>query len=291
VARLNPAGGLEHGIRFPVVAPPDIFPAARSGGRASGEASQSGTMSRSDPGQVRLRPNRLDVCSGEDAEISENVFQRDVFLAGEGNNSFDRHVETYDSDLSPLSRKPLEFYCRYLKPGHRVLEIGCSSGRNLQYLRTQTGCVCFGIDPSEKAVRSGRDRFPNSQLSVGTAERLEFADGSFDFVLFGFCLCWIDRPLLSRVVAEADRVLKNRRFLGITDFDPPSPFVRPYKHRAGVNTYQMDYSKPFTVYPHYVLVEKLGFSHTSPGFAGDPQERLSSVVLYKDLDAGYERVE
>ena len=223
--------------------------------------------------------------------MSESVSQRDAFLGGEGNNFFDRHVETYDSDLSPLLEKPLEFYCRYLQPAHRVLEIGCSSGHNLNYLQARAGCACFGVDPSEKAVRSGGGRFPNTHLSVGTAERLEFADGSFDFVLFGFCLYLIDRSLLSRVVAEADRVLKNRRFLGITDFDPPSPFVRPYKHHIGVNTYKMDYSRPFTVYPHYVLVEKLSFSHTSSAFADEKQERVSSVVLYKDLGAGYERAD
>jgi len=131
------ASGLDNRIRSPVDAHPDALPAARSRGRAPEEASQSGTMPRCDPVQARVHPNRLGACPGKDAEMSESVSQRDAFLAGEGDNFFDRHAETYDSDLSPLLQKPLEFYCRYLKPAHSVLEIGCSSGHNLHYLHTR----------------------------------------------------------------------------------------------------------------------------------------------------------
>jgi adenylyltransferase/sulfurtransferase len=42
---------------------------------------------------------------------------------------------------------------------------------------------------------------------------------ALDLVLFGFCLYLVDRKLISRVVAEADRVLKDTGFLGIVDFD------------------------------------------------------------------------
>lgn len=137
VAWLKAAGGLENGMPLPTDAHPDVFPAAQSRGHASDEASRSGTMPRCDPVQARVRLNRSGVCFGEDAEMSATVSQPDVFLTGEGNNFFDRHVETYHSDFPPLLQKPLEFYCRYPKPDPGVLEIGCASGRNLHYLQTR----------------------------------------------------------------------------------------------------------------------------------------------------------
>jgi ubiquinone/menaquinone biosynthesis C-methylase UbiE len=231
------------------------------------------------------------VGKGTDEEMTEHSYQREVFLNSEGDNYFERNLGAFSLDLPQSLKKPLEFYSRYLKPNHKVLEIGCSSGHNLHYFHTRVGCSCFGIDPSKKAVGFGREHFPEVQFSVGTAESLEFADNSFDFVLFGFCLYMVDRPLLPRVVAEADRVLKDQSFLGITDFDPPSPFQRPYKHKEGVKIYKMDYSKLFTVYPNYIEVEKICFSHASLDFAIDPQERVSSLVLFKDEDAGYQYVD
>jgi len=140
-AWLKTSGGLENSIPLPADAHPEVFPAARSRGRASDEASRSGTMPRCDPVQARVRPSRLGICFCEGAEMSPGVSQRDVFPAGEGNNFLDRHAETYDSDLPPLLRKPLEFSCRCLKPDHRVLETGCSSGRNLHYLQTRRSLI------------------------------------------------------------------------------------------------------------------------------------------------------
>jgi len=157
----------------------------------------------------------------------------------------------------------------------------------LHYLQSIVPCECFGIDPSTEAIEDGRQRFPNLTLAVGTSDGLKFASQDFDFVLFGFCLYLVDRELLPATVAEADRVLKPNGFLGITDFDMAVPTMQEYKHAQGVFTYKLDYSRLFTAYPHYVLVNKISFSHHGDTFHTDPHERLSATVLYKDPANAY----
>ncbi len=207
--------------------------------------------------------------------------QKEVFLKGEGDQYFRRN------SVPAQERPEFSFYARYFEPGARVLEIGCSDGRNLELFHRLKKIEGHGIDPSGEAVEKGRKTCPHLQLSVGTADKLDFADESFDFVLFGFCFYLIDRKHLLKAASEADRVLKDRGHLGITDFDPDKPYKRPYKHDPRVTTHKMDYSKLFLSSPHYSLVEKYLYSDAGPGLAADVQQRLSSVVLRKDAAGGY----
>ncbi|WP_148316845.1 class I SAM-dependent methyltransferase [Achromobacter xylosoxidans] len=216
--------------------------------------------------------------------------QKSVFTSGqEGDRYFSRNEGIYAAmvDADELSI-PNSVYASYIRAGDAVLEIGSSSGTNLDALRRATGCAGFGIDPSAKAISSGSALHPGLNLSVGTADKLEFPDHSFDFILFGFCLYLVDRDLLSRVVAEADRCLKDGGFLGITDFAPDVPTKRPYAHRSGVFTHKYQYERMFTAFPHFSVVESRPFSHSGRGFHPDPQERLTATVIHKNLAGGYQ---
>ncbi len=203
--------------------------------------------------------------------------QKTAFLCGEGDGYFLRN-HRQQRGLS----KGYEIYLKYLRPGAKVLEIGCSNGHNLDTFRSRKQCEGFGIEPSREAILEGRSKYPKLNLHVGTADQLPFKSGYFDLVLFGFCLYLVDRPLLKKTVAEADRVLKKGGYLGITDFDVKKPMSRLYTHCPGVRSYKMEYWKLFDAIPGYVLVEKSAFSHRSGHFVEDEQERLSSVVLYKE---------
>lgn len=212
--------------------------------------------------------------------------QKEFFLQGEADRYFARNRATYEA-TAPLNTYSLDFYARFIKPGKSVLEVGCASGINLQYLKEKTSCAAYGIDPSSAAIASGKALFSGVDLRVGTADALPFDDESMDFLLFGFCLYLVDRKLLLRAVAESDRVLRDGGFLCITDFDPVAPKIRPYKHAASAYSYKMDYSRLFLANPAYSLVEKLSFSHSGVGFDPRPEERLGSWVLSKESRAGY----
>ena len=107
----------------------------------------------------------------------------------------------------------------------------------------------------------------------------------YDLVYFGFCLYLLDRRDLFSAIAEADRVLKNGGFVAITDFDPISQHKRPYHHKDSVFSFKQDYSKFFTGSGMYFLVSKSSFSHQQPFLDVDGDERLSTTLLFKEMDA------
>jgi ubiquinone/menaquinone biosynthesis C-methylase UbiE len=215
-------------------------------------------------------------------------FQRDEFLASEGNQWFARNRSALDT-ASPARERIVDRLAAQMTPGHaaRVLEIGCGPGQNLMSLASRHPIEGHGIDPSSDAIAAGTACDPRLRLQVGTADTLPFPDGAFDVVWFGFCLYLVDRHLLQRVVAEADRVLANGGLLAILDFDPDAPCARPYHHRPGLMSYKMDYARLFLCNPVYVLVDKLSTSHTTGHWDPDPQERVALTLCRKNLEQAY----
>jgi len=198
---------------------------------------------------------------------------------------FQRNQSKLDADESP-ARSTL-FFARYIKRGDKVLEIGTANGWVLEQLRRLTGCDAYGMDPSHKAIADGRTRYPELQLSLGTADKIDHPDGFFQVVLFGFCLYLIDRALLMRAVAESDRVLSNSGRLMITDFDPATPHRRPFSHQEGVWSYKMQYPELWLANPTYVLAEKISYSHHGERFHTDTNERVASWILVKQHEHAY----
>ncbi|WP_420993380.1 class I SAM-dependent methyltransferase [Cupriavidus sp. 30B13] len=218
--------------------------------------------------------------------------QNEIFsTGGEGDRYFQRNRAFYsDKRSADELSAAAALYTKYIKQDDLVLEVGSSSGVNLASICQAAGCRGVGIDPSAEAIGKGLQLFPHLDLRVGTADRLDFADHSLDFTLFGFCLYLVDREHITRVVAEADRCLRDGGWIGITDFMPDVPTARPYAHRAEITSYKLDYSRLFTAFPHFQLVESVCFNHTDNRYSADPQERLSAQVIHKQMRGGYQRI-
>lgn len=220
-------------------------------------------------------------------DSQKNAFTR----GGEGDRFFERNEHAYQrmasvSELGPAN----QLYRPYLKAGQKILEIGSSSGVNFSLLTQGTGVEAYGIDPSANAIAKGRTEFSHLHLNVGTADELAFPAEYFDFIVFGFCLYLVDRTLLTKTIAEADRCLKNGGHIAITDFRPDVPTMRPYKHLEGLTSYKYPYDRLFTAFPHFQLVETRTFSHTDQTYPQDPQERVSASIIYKSLQEGYQHL-
>lgn len=211
-----------------------------------------------------------------------NDFQKNVFLCDEADNYFNRNKEKLEKRGIPEYYK---FYEKYIKAENKILEVGCSCGSNLKYFKDKIGCMCYGIDPSKQAIQYGKNIYPELNLSVGTADFLDFKDDFFDFIFFGHCLYLVDRKLLSTVVGETDRVLKDNGMIGITDFYVKIPQKRKYKHYEGIFAYKMDYAKLFLAYPHFFSVDKMSNFTEMDNY--DAQNFVSSDVLFKNLSNAY----
>lgn len=89
----------------------------------------------------------------------------------------------------------------------KILEVGVGTGRNLKYY--PAGCRVIGIDKSERMLRRAQEKAEsrkNITLYPMDAERLEFPDNSFDYVVITFVLCTIPDPV--KALKEMRRVLK-----------------------------------------------------------------------------------
>jgi SAM-dependent methyltransferase len=94
---------------------------------------------------------------------------------------------------------------KLLKPGDKILEIGCGIG-TVVYELTKQGFDAIGTDISQVAIEYGRDKYPGIRLEVQPAEELPFGTGTFDVVLSFDLFEHIAR--IDRHVSEVSRVLK-----------------------------------------------------------------------------------
>lgn len=218
------------------------------------------------------------------------AIQKDAFLTHEGDQWYLRNAAALSaaSCVRDLAARAIADILPEGRPA-KVLEIGCGRGDNLVALSRLARIEGYGLEPSVEAIQAGRSAFPELSLRQGSADSLPFRDEEMDVVLFGFCLYLIDRSLLMRVVAEADRVLRDGGAIAIIDFDPNLPTVRKYHHREGLNSYKMNYATLFLANPAYTLAQKRSASHTDPGWTTNPQERIGIWICMKDSAAAYVR--
>jgi ubiquinone/menaquinone biosynthesis C-methylase UbiE len=69
-----------------------------------------------------------------------------------------------------------------LKPGCRVLEVGCGGGAFLSRLES-AGFEAVGVDLMNEAVQAARDMVKSSTVTCADAVELPFDEGSFDRLL------------------------------------------------------------------------------------------------------------
>lgn len=110
-----------------------------------------------------------------------------------------------------------------IRPGLRVLEIGCGTG-NLAILakRLHPDAEVVGLDPDPKALDHARRKAGRAGLSVrldrGLAQRLPYPDASFDAALSAFMFHHLGPEEKREMLREIRRVLKPGSSLHLLDF-------------------------------------------------------------------------
>jgi ubiquinone/menaquinone biosynthesis C-methylase UbiE len=207
------------------------------------------------------------------------VSQKDVFLAGEADQYYRRNAGRLVG-----GKEDLVIECLRSLPisPRRILEIGCANGYRIAALANTYGASGAGIDPSAMAIADGKERFPNIDLRVGTADSLPFPDGNFDLVIFGFCLYLVDPRLHFQTVAAADRVLGDSAHLVVFDFIENSPYKNEYSYMPGVWSHKMEYARYFTASPIYShVLRRLQVSTDAKDIERD--RRVGVDVLVKNM--------
>jgi SAM-dependent methyltransferase len=153
--------------------------------------------------------------------------------------AMDRGAIEYDGGVHPKHRltRYHDFFVDRIRPGERVLDVGCGKGELAYDVAERADATVVGIDRAAWALAFARKRFSHPQVTYVESDALTFAGGPFDVAILSNVLEHVAsrnellrslrerlgvRRLLLRVpVLERDWVVPLRRELGLPYFSDP----------------------------------------------------------------------
>jgi demethylmenaquinone methyltransferase / 2-methoxy-6-polyprenyl-1,4-benzoquinol methylase len=116
-------------------------------------------------------------------------------------------------------------------PGSRVVDVATGTAAVAIELVRRTGCTVVGLDQNPEMLAGGRERVAAAgladriELVEGNAERLPFADASFDALTFTYLLRYVDDP--AATLRELARVVRPGGSAASLEFGLPDGVRRP----------------------------------------------------------------
>lgn len=123
----------------------------------------------------------------------------------------------YDGRWQPVAKDIVEHFG--LKPGDRVLDVGCAKGFLVKDLLA-LGIDAYGVDVSEYAMMNCEPEVVG-RLHVGSGDHLPFPDGSFQAVLAINSLHNLPRERLVVAVREMQRLAPGKGFIQVDSYRTP----------------------------------------------------------------------
>jgi SAM-dependent methyltransferase len=188
--------------------------------------------------------------------------------------SYMNATATFDTSIATRTAvREAAFFLPHLRPGMRLLDIGCGPGSiTLGLAAVVAPGEVVGIDLRPEAVEQARAlaaerRVSNVRFEVASVYAQPFADPAFDAVFAHAVLMHLAEPV--RALAEVRRVLRPGGIVGLSDLDIDAQFIYP----------------PPVLWPEYTAVREQVRRHSG----GDPTvARRHRHIL---LEAGFARAE
>jgi ubiquinone/menaquinone biosynthesis C-methylase UbiE len=125
----------------------------------------------------------------------------------------------YDGRWIPVAKDIVRHFG--LKPGNRILDVGCAKGFLVKDLMIACpGLEAFGLDVSEYAVMHCEAE-TIGRLHLGSCENLPFPDGSFDAVISINTLHNCTREGVIRSLKEIQRLCGGRAYVQVDSYYTP----------------------------------------------------------------------
>jgi SAM-dependent methyltransferase len=122
----------------------------------------------------------------------------------------------YDGRWRAVAEQMVNHYG--LKPGDKVLDVGCGKGFLLyDFTQVVPGIEVTGLDISEYAIAHAKEEIKD-RLHVGNARQLPFPDGSFDLVFSINTLHNLRCFDMASALREMQRVGRRHRYLCVESF-------------------------------------------------------------------------
>jgi len=125
----------------------------------------------------------------------------------------------YDGRWIPVARDIIDHF--RLKPGDRILDVGCGKGFLVKDLiLVCPGLEAFGLDISEYPLMNSEPEVIG-RLHLGSADRLPFPDNSFSAVVSINTIHNLPRPRCIQAVKEIERLAPGKGFIQVDSFRTP----------------------------------------------------------------------
>jgi len=149
----------------------------------------------------------------------------------------EKTAKAANDGLFEVERRVIESH--FTKRDASVLDLGCGTGRTTAVL-DRMGFDVVGVDISDPMIRHARSIFPHIEFESGDATDLQFADASFEYVLFSF-------NGLDYVQPEEDRYVALREIRRV--LNPGGTFVF-----SSHNSFFLLPADPMSLYGYFHLV-------------------------------------
>lgn len=163
----------------------------------------------------RGKRNIIARSAGKSQEIIETSkqFGYDYF---DGSRDYGYGGYRYDGRWVPVAQDLIAHY--ELKPGMKVLDVGCAKGFLVKDLSDALdGLNVVGLDVSHYAL-THCPQDVTGKLIQGSCERLPFADGEFDLVISLDTIHNLDRAGVIRSLKEFVRVGKHHHYIRVDSY-------------------------------------------------------------------------
>jgi len=130
---------------------------------------------------------------------------------------FGKKASKYDDSWGHLASRFYSLLLGHveLKPGVKVLDVGCGTGAMLRKMADKCSIIGFGIDMSENMIEEAKQKCPDMNLQISRCEETQFEDNSFDIVTT--CLAYHHFSDRAGFAKESARILKPGGSLYIAD--------------------------------------------------------------------------
>lgn len=121
----------------------------------------------------------------------------------------DIYNDSYDLFLQLIAPKPAT-----------ILEIGCGPGNISRYLLTKRPDLNItGIDVAPNMVALAKQNNPSAQFQVMDAQSINSLQTHFDAIIVGFCLPYLDREAVQKLIKDAAQILNKNGVLYLSTIE------------------------------------------------------------------------
>jgi ubiquinone/menaquinone biosynthesis C-methylase UbiE len=170
---------------------------------------------------AKLPRGKRNVCARAEAKSDEIIAISRQYgeLYFDGPRTYGYGGYRYDGRWIPVAEDMVEHF--NLKPGDRILDVGCAKGFLVKdLLKVCPGLEAFGLDISEYALKKCEPEVVG-RLHLGNATKLPFPDNSFQAVISLNTVHNLERFELITALSEIERLAPSRGFVQVDSYRTP----------------------------------------------------------------------